>query len=244
MDSTADATKLSVIIPAFNEARRIVPTLEDVAAHLASRDYGWEVLVVDDGSADDTAAIVEEWARKSPNFRLVRIAHFGKGRAVKTGMLESKGDYRFMCDADLSMPIEWLDKFVEMMDEGQDVVIGVREGEGAGRYDEPALRYLMGRVFNLATRLILAMPFRDTQCGFKCFSAKAAADLFSLQRSEGMGFDVEILYLARARGYAVTELPIDWYHKPLGQVRVGLDSFDSLKDTALVRIRSALGKYK
>lgn len=118
MDSTADAPKLSVIIPAFNEARRIVPTLEDVAAHLASRDYGWEVLVVDDGSADDTAAIVEEWARKSPNFRLVRIAHFGKGRAVKTGMLESKGAYRFMCDADLSMPIEWLDKFVEMMDEG------------------------------------------------------------------------------------------------------------------------------
>ena len=243
MDSTAPP-KLSVIIPAFNEARRIVPTLEDVAAHLEARDYGWEVLVVDDGSADDTAAIVEGWAREAPNVRLIRIAHFGKGWAVKTGMLESKGAYRFMCDADLSMPIEWLDRFVEMMDEGEEVVIGVREGEGAARYDEPFHRYLMGRAFNLATRLILALPFRDTQCGFKCFSAKAAEDLFSLQRSVGMGFDVEILYLAAARGYGVAELPIDWYHKPLGSVRVGVDSLDSLKDTALVRIRSALGKYE
>ena len=243
MDSP-ETPKLSVIIPAFNEARRIVPTLEDVAAHLGTRDYGWEVLVVDDGSADETAETVSGWARESPNIRLISIAHFGKGWAVKTGMLESKGDYRFMCDADLSMPIEWLDRFVEMMDEGADVVIGVREGEGARRFDEPFHRHLMGRAFNLATRLVGGLPFRDTQCGFKCFSARAADDLFGLQRSKGMGFDVEILQLAMARGFGVSELPIDWYHKPSSRVRVGADTLDMLKDTALVRLRRAFGRYR
>lgn len=236
--------KLSVIIPAFNEAGRIEPTLEDAAAHLAGRDYRWEVLVVDDGSEDETANVVGGWARRNAaNVRLISVAHRGKGWAVKTGMLESKGDYRFMCDADLSMPIEWVDRFVEMMDAGADVVIGVREGEGARRFDEPLHRHLMGRVFNLATRAIGGLPFRDTQCGFKCFSARAAEELFAMQRSVGMGFDVEILQLAKARGYAVSELPIDWYHKSSSRVRMGADTLDMLKDTAAVRLRLALGRY-
>ena len=246
MDSPAPlklSPKLSIVIPAFNEARRIIPTLEDVAAHLESKDYGWEVLVVDDGSVDDTAAVVEGWARGKPNVRLIRVAHFGKGWAVKTGMLESKGAYRFMCDADLSMPIAWLDRFMEMMDGGQDIVIGVREGEGARRFDEPFHRRLMGRIFNVAARVIGALPFRDTQCGFKCFSARAADELFALQRSRGMGFDVEILHLAVARGFGVAELPIDWYHKPSSRVRLGVDTLDMLKDTAMVRIRQFLGRY-
>lgn len=243
MDS-AKTPKLSVIIPAFNEARRIGPTLEEAAAHLAARDYEWEILVVDDGSADETAEIVEGWARRAPNVRLIRIAHAGKGWAVRTGMLESKGAYRFMCDADLSMPIAWLDRFMEMMDGGEDVVIGVREGEGARRFDEPFHRHLMGRIFNAAARIIGGLPFRDTQCGFKCFSAKAADELFSLQRSRGMGFDVEILQLARARGFGVSELPIDWYHKPTSRVRMGADTLDMLKDTALARLRLALGRYR
>ena len=243
MDSTK-TPKLSVIIPAFNEARRIGPTLEEAAAHLENRDYGWEIVVVDDGSADETAEIVSGWARRARGVRLIRIAHFGKGWAVRTGMLESKGEYRFMCDADLSMPIEWLDRFVEMMDEGAEVVIGAREGEGARRFDEPFHRHLMGRAFNVATRVIGGLPFRDTQCGFKCFSAKAADDLFSLQRSRGMGFDVEILQLARARGFGVSELPIDWYHKPTSRVRVGADTLDMLKDTAMARLRIALGRYR
>lgn len=238
-----ETPKLSVIIPAFNEARRIEPTLEDAAAHLAARDYGWEILVVDDGSEDETAEVVSGWAREAPNVRLIRIAHFGKGWAVRTGMLESKGAYRFMCDADLSMPIEWLDRFVEMMDEGEEVVIGVREGEGAQRFDEPFHRHLMGRMFNLATRAIGGLPFRDTQCGFKCFSARAAETLFGLQRSKGMGFDVEILQLAKARGFGVAELPIEWHHKSSSRVRMGADTLDMLKDTAAVRIRLALGKY-
>ena len=246
MDSPAPlklSPKLSIVIPAFNEARRIAPTLEDVAAHLESKDYGWEVLVVDDGSADETAAVVEGWALGKPNVRLIRIAHFGKGWAVKTGMLESTGAYRFMCDADLSMPIAWLDRFLEMMDGGQDIVIGVREGEGARRFDEPFHRRLMGRIFNVAARVIGALPFRDTQCGFKCFSARAADELFALQRSRGMGFDVEILHLAVARGFGVAELPIDWYHKPSSRVRLGVDTLDMLKDTAMVRIRQFLGRY-
>ena len=240
---TSETPKLSVIIPAFNEARRIEPTLEDAAAHLAARDYGWEILVVDDGSEDETAEVVSGWARETPNVRLIRIAHFGKGWAVRTGMLESKGAYRFMCDADLSMPIQWLDRFVEMMDEGEEVVIGVREGEGAQRFDEPFHRHLMGRMFNLATRAIGGLPFRDTQCGFKCFSARAAETLFGMQRSKGMGFDVEILQLAKARGIRVSELPIEWRHKSSSRVRMGADTLDMLKDTAAVRIRLALGKY-
>ena len=234
---------LSIVIPAFDEAARIVPTLDELELYLSAQAFIWEVVVVDDGSSDDTAALVEEWANGRDDVRLARIEHAGKGWAVRTGMLEARGRYRFMCDADLAMPACWIGAFIERMKAGADIVIGSREAAGARRFDEPGYRHLMGRVFNRAVRLLAVGGFEDTQCGFKCFSEEAATQLFRLQVARGMGFDVEILYLAMKAGFRVEEMPIDWYHQPVSKVRPGADTIDMIKDTILIRLRDVFGKY-
>ncbi len=236
--------RLSVIIPAFNESARILPTLERTTDYLRQQSWRWEIIVVDDGSSDGTGEVVTEWARGMENARLISRPHFGKGWAVRAGMLEAAGEYCFMCDADLAMPIEWLGRFVERMDAGEDIVIGSREAPGARRFDEPWYRHFMGRAFNRAVRLIAVRGLDDTQCGFKCFRANAAAELFRLQRSKGMGFDVEILYLARKRGYEIEVLPIDWYHDITSKVRPVVDTLDMLKDAVLIRLRDISGMYR
>ena len=234
---------LSVVIPAFDEAARIAPTLDKLELFLAAQSFSWEIVVVDDGSSDDTAALVERWAKARDDVRLVRIEHAGKGWAVRTGMLEARGVYRFMCDAALAMPAHRTSAFIERMETGIDVVIGSREAAGSRRFDEPGYRHLMGRVFNRVARTLAVGGFEDTQCGFKCFSQEAATKLFELQVAKGMGFDVEILYLAVKAGFTIEELPIDWYHQPVSKVRPGIDTLDMLKDTVLIRLRDAFGKY-
>ena len=235
--------RLSVVIPAYNEATRILSTLDAVADHLAAQPFTWEIVVVDDGSCDGTADLVESWARGEPRVRVESIPHAGKGWAVRTGMLAATGQARFMCDADLAMPIAHLDDFLRCIDDGYDVVIGSREAEGARRFDEPTLRHVMGRVFNWSVKAIAVPAIQDTQCGFKCFRAAAAEDLFRLQRVPGFGFDVEILHLALKRGYSVHELAIDWRYQPESKVRPAVDSFQMLRDALLVRLRSARGAY-
>ena len=141
---TSERPHLSVIIPAFNESERIVSTLNETVAYLSAQTYSWEILVVDDGSADDTAGLVSRAAQDNDGIRLLHREHFGKGWAVRAGMMEARGRYRFMCDADLAMPIEWLDRFMEKMDAGVDVVIGSREIAGARRLNEPPYRHVMG----------------------------------------------------------------------------------------------------
>ena len=210
---TSERPHLSVIIPAFNESERIVSTLNSVVSYLRAQTYIWEILVVDDGSQDDTASLVSRAAQDLEGIRLLRRDHFGKGWAVKAGMLEARGMYRFMCDADLAMPIEWLGAFLEKMDAGADIVIGSREIFGARRYDEPIYRHFRGRVFNWVVRAVAVRGFQDTQCGFKCFREDAADRLFIRQRARGMGFDVEILYLASKMGYSVVEMPVEWHHQ-------------------------------
>ncbi len=234
---------LSVVVPAYNEATRILATLDAVAAHLSTKPFPWEIIVVDDGSSDGTAGLVESWARGEPRVRVESIPHAGKGWAVRHGMLAATGRLRFMCDADLAMPIAHLDDFIRRIYDGYDVVIGSREAEGARRFDEPALRHVMGRVFNWSVKAIAVRDIQDTQCGFKCFRAAAAEDLFRLQRVEGFSFDVEILHLALKRGYRVHELPIDWRYQPESKVRPAVDSFQMLRDAVLVRWRSARGAY-
>ena len=235
---------LSVIIPAFNESERIVSTLKSVTAYLEAQIYTWEILVVDDGSEDDTALLVNRTAEEISGVRLLPREHFGKGWAVRAGMLEAQGSYRFMCDADLAMPIEWLDEFLDKMDAGVDIVIGSREIEGARRFDEPQYRHIMGRIFNWVVRAIAVKGFQDTQCGFKCFREDAANELFSRQRSKRMGFDAEILFLALKKGYSVEEMPVEWHHQTGSKVRPGVDSLDMLKDTLLIRLRDTFGKYR
>ena len=235
---------LSIIIPAFNEEARIVSTLERVSAFLSGQSYSWELLVVDDGSSDRTAAVAKEWAQTHEETRVETVPHGGKGWAVRNGMLSTTGRYRFMCDADLAMSIEGLPAFLERMCEGYDIVIGSRQIAGARRFDEPIVRHIMGRVFNWSVRLLAVRGFQDTQCGFKCVGGEAADELFALQRTNGFGFDVEFLYLAIKRGFRVLEMPIDWYYQRTSKVRAGADSFLMLRDTIAVRWRDLAGTYK
>lgn len=234
---------LSVIVPAFNEQGRIPSTLKALQTYLGSQSYDWEIIVVDDGGTDGTAEIVGELAVEGSGVRIEKIPHGGKGSAVRHGMLAAGGAYRFMCDADLAMPIEQLPEFLKRMDDGYDIVIGSREAEGARRFGEPPARHFVGRVFNSFVGLAAVRGFRDTQCGFKCFRGEVAEQLFPLQRTNGFAFDVEILYLALNRGLRVLELPVDWYYQQSSRVRVAVDSFRMFRDTLGVRYNDLRGRY-
>ncbi len=233
---------LSIIVPAYNEASRIEGTLEQIATYLHSRPFSAELLVVDDGSFDDTARRVEEMARPDGCIRLLRTPHRGKGHAVKSGMAAARGERRFFCDADLSMPIAELDRFLDPSLSQFDVVIGSREAEGAHRVGEPRLRHFLGRAYNLLARL-LVRDIKDTQCGFKLFRAAAAEQLFALQRLDGFGFDVEVLFLAQRRGWRLKELGVDWYYMPQSKVRPLRDSLRVFRETLQVWLNHRRGLY-
>ena len=238
-----DSPQLSIVIPAFNEASRITGTLERVTGYLREREISAEVVVADDGSDDDTAALAEAFAGSSPPVRTLSLPHRGKGGAVKEGMLQAKGDYRFLCDADLSMPIEEIGRFLERI-ERFDIVIGSREAAGARRLDEPAFRYIASRGFNLLVRVLGGVrSFADTQCGFKMFRREAAEALFPQQRTEGFGFDIELLYIAQRSGMTVEELGIEWRHDRGSKVRPVRDSLRTLGEVLCVRANHALGRY-
>ena len=235
---------LSVIVPAYNEERRIVPTLEKLVGYLTSCPFRWEVLVVDNGSDDETAAVVETWASEVQQVRLESLPTAGKGLAVRHGMLQATGEYRFMCDADMSMPVEHLDEFLQRMTEGYDIVIGSRQTEGARRFGEPYIRHLMGRVFNRVVRLVAVGGFEDTQCGFKMFRGEVADEIFPKQRATGFGFDVEVLFIAKLRGASILEMPIDWHHEPSSKISPVLDSVRMVMDAVLTRWRGVIGAYR
>ncbi len=234
---------LSIVIPAFDEEARIGATLERVRSYLAAQDYESEVIVVDDGSSDATASIVEQAKGDRPAVRLVSTAHRGKGHAVKTGMLEAVGEFRFLCDADLAMPIDQVSRFIPPALEGVDVAVGSREAPGARRFEEPAYRHVMGRVYNAFVRVMAVPGISDTQAGFKCFRSDVARRLFEQQRLDGFGFDVEILFLARWGGLRVAEVPIDWYHQTESKVRPVRDTIAMLQETFQVRWNRLRGRY-
>ncbi len=234
---------LSVVIPAFNEEKRISATLASVIDYLGAQEYTWEVVVVDDGSTDATSAFTNAVVDIDDRVRLERVPHGGKGWAVKHGMLAATGELRFMCDADLAMPIPQLDRFIKRMAEGHDLVIGSREGAGARRYDESFLRHLRGRVFNWVVRLLAVGGFQDTQCGFKCFTSAAAEELFATQRTVGFGFDVELLYVAAKRRMRILEMPIEWHHQDESTLR-SVDAVLMMRDVLMVRLRDMRGFYK
>ena len=235
---------LSVIIPTFNEETQIASTLSKIIDYLGKQPFLWEIIVVDDGSSDATSDVVEDYTKNYSMVRLETIKHKGKGQAVKHGMLNSTGIYRFTCDADLAMPIEQLDRFLPNMDKGYDVVIGSRQISGARRFNEPTLRHVMGRVFNSIVSVLAISGFQDTQCGFKCFRGKIADELFPLIMTEGFGFDVEILYLAVKRNLNILEVPIDWHHRTASKVRNATDSLLMLWETILIRWRNLHGHYE
>jgi glycosyltransferase involved in cell wall biosynthesis len=227
---------LSLIIPAHNEEHRLPQTLEKVWSFLQDQSYPSELLVVENGSQDRTAEVAQAFAAQAGSVRVLREQQRGKGLAVRAGMLAAAGEYRFICDADLSMPIDEVNRFLPPALTDFDIAIGSREVEGAVRYGEPTYRHWIGRGFNTLVRLLAVPGFQDTQCGFKCFSGASADRLFGLQRLDGWTFDVEVLYLALKLGFRIREIPIPWYYIPGSRVRLLRDSW--LMFTDLFRIRS------
>lgn len=234
---------LSIVIPAYNEESRLSHTLPKVVEFVEAQPYLVEILVVDDGSVDRTAEIVEEFVARHACVRLVRADHGGKGHAVKIGMLQTRGEFAFLCDADLAMPITELPKFLPPHQNDYQIAVGSREVEGAVRYNEPGYRHLMGRVFNWLVKILAVPGFEDTQCGFKCFHASARQELFSLQTIDGFGFDVEVLYIAQKRGYRIIEIPIHWYYQSESKVHPVRDTVRMFRDIVKVRKNDRQGLY-
>ncbi len=246
----------SIVIPAYNEADKITSTLTKVLGFMREFSKSFEIIVVDDGSHDDTAALVAAYSQLNPEIKLVENIHKGKGPAVTTGMKNAVGELIYMCDADLSSPMSELKKMVVWIREhGYDIVIGSREGTGAVRENEPFYRHLMGRIFNLWIQLLAVPGIHDTQCGFKLFKNSVAKEVFSklivykepskeLAKPFFGAFDVEVLFIARKRGYKIKELPVAWNY--VGNVGRAL-IFNSIRmawDVLKVRIYSLKGAYK
>lgn len=235
---------LSIIIPAYNEEMRLTDTLEKTAAYLIAQPFSCEVLVVENGSTDRTLEIAQAFAARFPFMIALHEEGRGKGLAVKRGMLEASGEYRFMCDADLSMPIEEVVRFLPPKTNGADIVIGSREAPGAKRYNEPNTRHIGGRLVNLVIRVLALPGLHDTQCGFKLFSAEPARELFSRQTMAGWSFDIELLFIARRRGYVIKEIGIPWYYSDYSHVEPVKDALRMLVDIGKMWINAVRGRYK
>ena len=234
---------LSVVVPAFNEEGRIARTISQVLAELERLAVDAELIVVDDGSTDRTASRVADAALADARVTLVRAGHAGKGAAVRRGMLAARGTWRFLADADLSMPISELARFLDAAQRGDgDIFVGSREAAGARRIGEPWVRHAIGRVFNWMVKIVVLRGIDDTQCGFKLFSARAAQALFPLQQLEGFGFDVEILFLARRAGLAIREIPVTWVYGRESKVNVASGARGFL-DLLAVRWNQVRGAY-
>lgn len=233
----------SIIIPAYNEESRLPNTLEQVFRFLESQSYTSEVIVVENGSTDKTLEAAQSFTGQRKNLRVIHHEQRGKGGAVQRGVREARGEYVFFCDADLSMPVEEIGKFLPPALADFDIAIASREAPGAVRYNEPYYRHLTGRVFNMLIRLMLLPKLQDTQCGFKCLRAAAARDIFPFQTLTGWAFDVELLYIALHHGYRILEIPIDWYFNADSKINVLRDSRRMFLDLLVIRRNARHGRY-
>jgi glycosyltransferase involved in cell wall biosynthesis len=235
---------LSIILPAHNEEQRLPRTLEEVKGFIEAQSYPVEVVLVENGSRDRTLELAQRYAASMPFLRVLHEDRPGKGLAVRTGILAAQGDYRIFCDVDFSMPVAEINRFIPPALPDCQVAIGSREAPGAVRYNEPYYRHLSGRVFNTMVRWMALPGLQDTQCGFKCFRGDIADEIFPLQSINGWAFDVEVLFVARKRGYRLVEVPIPWYFNPESKVRMLRDSWRMLRDLILIRRNSLQGKYR
>ncbi len=244
---------LSVILPSYNEEQNIkAGVLNQVYDFLSHRTKSWELILSDDGSTDSTPQLLDAFAISHPQVKVLHNHHAGKAATVRTGMLAARGEWRLFSDFDQSTPLSEVDKLMKYVDSYQ-VVIGSREGAGAAREKEPWYRHLMGRVFNLAVRIIAVPAIKDTQCGFKLFSAQACQDLFQRLYVYGPSqrfkdaftgsFDVELLFLARKMQYQVKEVPIIWRHRATNRVSPIKDSVRMFRDILRVRWADLRGMY-
>ncbi len=246
----------SIVIPCYNEEERILSTLNKIVSFMNSYNPSYEVIIVDDGSKDGTVKLINTYLSTRDNIFLIENPHKGKGFAVRTGVLMSEGKYVLMTDADLATPIEELKRLLVWIEgNNYDFVIASREGLGAKRNDEPFLRHLMGRVFNLLIKLIVHINFNDTQCGFKLFKGEEARLAFSrlilfgddaeiIKYPKVTAFDVEVLVVAKRLGLKVKEVPVTWTYVPTKRVSAIRDSLLMLNEILKIRANDVLGKYK
>jgi glycosyltransferase involved in cell wall biosynthesis len=237
--------ELSIVIPAYNESARIEHALDRVLSCVAEQGWDAEVLVVDDGSTDDTAAIVQRWMERHPRLHLVQNpGNRGKGYSVRNGLLQAAGEIVMFTDADLSAPMEEAERLLAAIHDGADVAIGSRWLDRARQtIHQPFYRQFFGRCFNWITRRVMGLPFKDTQCGFKAFKRSAAQIIFRLQTIERWGFDPEILFIAQKLGYEIREVPVTWGHDERSRMSYLKDGLKMLEEMAVIRSNSIAGRY-
>ncbi len=235
----------SIVIPAYNESARILGALQAVTGCIRERGWSAEVIAVDDGSRDQTAAIVRAFAVDAPEVRLLQNpSNRGKGYSVRHGILQALGEVVMFTDADLSAPIEEAERLFAAIAAGADFAIGSRWLERTRQtIRQPLYRQFFGRCFNGVTRAVMGLPFADTQCGFKAFTRAAAQTIFQLQTIERWGFDPEILFIALKRGYRIVEVPVSWAHDERTRMSYLKDGVRMLQDIAIVRWNALLGRY-
>ena len=237
--------KYSIVIPAYNERARILATLQSVVSTVRARGWVAEVIVVNDGSSDETARLVLDFAKTAPEVRLIENPrNCGKGYSVRSGLLHAQGEIVMFTDADLSAPMEEADRLFAAIAGGADIAIGSRWLETRRQtHRQPLYRQIFGRCFNALTRMVMRLPYADTQCGFKAFTRDAAQTIFQLQTIERWGFDPEILFIARKRGFRVQEVPVSWAHDARSRMSYLRDGLQMLKELAIVRWNALTGKY-
>lgn len=243
---------ISIVIPSFNEENNIrTGALSGMVDYLKVQKYSWEIIVVDDGSTDKTAEVAENFSKNHKNIIVLREPHRGKGGTVIAGMLKASGDIIIFVDMDQATPIDQLAKILPKFSEGYDIVIGSR----AGREGAPLIRKIMASGFSLLRNLVLQLPYKDTQCGFKAFTKKSSMEIFKRLQvynqkqaqsgaSVSAGFDLEILYVARKLKLKVAEVPVVWHHKEGTKVNPIKDSYEGLRDLLKVRINALRGMYR
>lgn len=245
----------TVIVPAYNESFRIVQSLRTVLDYLAKQSYSANVMLVDDGSSDDTVDSARSLVPKYPNLEIHTIPHGGKAAAVLYGLEHAKGDLMLFTDADLATPITYLAEFRERVAQGADVVIGSREGETAARIGEPGFRHFMGRGFNAMVRVLLLPDIHDTQCGFKLFTAHARTEILprlrlyrgqdgAIQEPKVTAFDVELLVVAKRLGLKTDIVPVTWTFGERSKVNPVGDTITNFSDVAHVKWNDLRGRYK
>lgn len=238
--------RLAVIIPAYNESERILPTLERLAEYFSNVDYSWKVVVISDGSMDNTGEIVKQFASEHSGFELDEYhPNRGKGFAVRKGMIEQDAEYILFSDADLAAPIEEIEKLWPKIESGDDIAIGSRPlKESNLEIRQPWYREFLGRAFNTAVQLMAVRGIKDTQCGFKLFRRDVARDVFSRCKLDGFGFDFESLMIARDLNYKITEVPIRWSHQEGSKVVLMRDGPRMLGDLVRLRTWGKKGRLK